>query len=237
MLYDVTIHSERCHTNSIESCFGSGPLVPKQAHIHPHPPPSSPPYQRQAGKRGRRKIDAIDVKRGAGGRSGGEMREGGQARLGERQGRVIVHVPPLTSEEKLQANTAIEKQRSKERLEQWREEARLDHLKPLSGGSTASDTAPYATDRQHSPTAKAGQDLTLASPLSDHGEVARKRVEHYNTALQTQRRQAGLISDASSDLLEAERRLAEALAQRDEMEEKKKRAYRLTAFTADPYLL
>ena len=113
MLYDVTIHSERCHTNSIESCFGSGPLVlPKQAHIHPHPPPSSPPYQRQAGKRGRRKIDAIDVKRGAGGRSGGEMREGGQARLGERQGRVIVHVPPLTSEEKLQANTAIEKQRS-----------------------------------------------------------------------------------------------------------------------------
>lgn len=44
--------------------------------------------------------------------------------------------------------------RSKESLEQWREEARLDHLKPPSvelGGPTASDTAPYATDRQHSP--------------------------------------------------------------------------------------
>ena len=51
--------------------------------------------------------------------------------------------------------------------------------------------------------------LPLSSIGSDHGEVARKRVEHYNTALQTQRRQAGLISDASSDLLEAERRLAE----------------------------
>jgi hypothetical protein len=188
---------------------GPGPLVlPKQAHIHPHPPPSSPPHQRQAGRRGRGRRDVVGVKMGAGGRRSG----GGQARLGERQERVIIHVPPLTSEEKLQANIAIEKQRSKESLEQWREEARLDHLKPPSvelGGPTASDTAPYATDRQHSPMQEAGQDMALASPLSDHGEVARKRVEHYNTALQTQRRQAGLISDASSDLLEAERRLAE----------------------------
>ena len=102
----------------IESCFvldgpqyhqrsGPGPLVlPKQAHIHPHPPPSSPPHQRQAGRRGRGRRDVVGVKMGAGGRSGG-----GQARLGERQERVIIHVPPLTSEEKLQANIAIEKQR------------------------------------------------------------------------------------------------------------------------------
>ena len=39
--------------------------------------------------------------------------------------------------------------------------------------------------------------------------MVRERVERYNLTLRAQRRQAGLISDASSDLLEAERRLAE----------------------------
>ena len=44
---------------------------------------------------------------------------------------------------------------------------------------------------------------------SGEEEMVKVRVRHYNQTLQTQRRQAGLISDASSDLLEAEKRLAE----------------------------
>ena len=43
----------------------------------------------------------------------------------------------------------------------------------------------------------------------DHDEVVRVRVQQYNNTLQSQRRQAGLITIPSSNLIEAERKLAE----------------------------
>jgi hypothetical protein len=156
-----------------------------------------------------------------------------------------VHVQPLSSEEKLQANIVIEKQRSKESLEQWRTEAREDHLRPSAvdpGLQRTSDTTPYATDNtahqnQQKPI-QSGEGHDLHSILRpSHDEVVRVRVQQYNKTLQGQRRQAGLIAAPSSDLLMAERKLAEALAQQDLMEDRRKREYRLTAFTADPNLL
>ena len=45
----------------------------------------------------------------------------------------------------------------------------------------------------------------------DREEVVRIRVQHYNKTLQNQRRQAGLISEASSGLIDAERKLAEVI--------------------------
>ena len=81
-------------------------LLPKQAHIHPHPPPSSPPHlTHDLTERGR-----IEKKIAEGNRP--RQRGGEKGRVGGgKQARVIVHVPPLTSEQKLQANIQIEKQR------------------------------------------------------------------------------------------------------------------------------
>lgn len=48
---------------------------------------------------------------------------------------------------------------------------------------------------------------------SNHEEVVRARVEQYNKTLQGQRRQVGLIAAPSSELLEAEMKLAEVRLQ------------------------
>lgn len=59
-----------------------------------------------------------------------------------------------------------------------------------------------------------------------------ERVRRYTLELQEQRKQVGLIHSPSSELLEAERRLAEAVVRRRELEARA-REYRLTAFTGD----
>ena len=84
-------------------------LLPKQAHIHPHPPPSSPPHLTHD-LTGRKERGQIEKKVAEGNRP--RQRGGEKGRVvGGKQERVIVHVPPLTSEQKLQANIQIEKQR------------------------------------------------------------------------------------------------------------------------------
>ena len=96
---------------------GHWPLaLMKQAHIHPHPPHSPPPHlvysPTQRRGKGAEEKEISGERRGAG-ESKQKRRGGGRKRgdQGHKQERVIVHIPPLSSEEKLRANIKIEKQR------------------------------------------------------------------------------------------------------------------------------
>eukprot|EP00731_Ephydatia_muelleri_P020567 Em0013g294a len=67
------------------------------------------------------------------------------------------------------------------------------------------------------------------SILNEPGERAKKIAAH----LQEQRTMLGLHQAPSKELIDAEVRLAEVLLKREELEVRKKREYRLTAFTGD----
>ena len=85
----------------------------KQAHIHPQPLPPSSPSAHQ------RKV-TTEERNGERRRGRGSKKCNSSEKLGEEReirdrprwsGKIVVHVQPLTSEEKLEANVAIEKQK------------------------------------------------------------------------------------------------------------------------------
>lgn len=87
----------------------------KQAHIHPHPPPSSPSHSPSTNHQQARTVQRRERRKTTKQQATVEER-GGQERqlvtdLKDRGERLGVHVHPLSSEEKLHANILIEKQR------------------------------------------------------------------------------------------------------------------------------
>lgn len=95
-------------------------MLHKQAQIHSHPPPTPPPlisYNNPGVERGgRRGVQAkrrdTVKERERQNKRGGERKRSNQAKPGTGQEKaIVVHVPPLSSEEKLQVNIKVEKQR------------------------------------------------------------------------------------------------------------------------------
>ncbi|XP_064382341.1 leucine-rich repeat-containing protein 40-like isoform X3 [Halichondria panicea] len=118
--------------------------------------------------------------------------------------------PKLSAEEKLEISVTIEKRKAVETLKVWREEAR--ELKRKQDQQ--------AIDRQNA--------------FRDVRETElRTRINKHMLELATLRKQAGLISSPSDELLQAEKKLAEALVWRKDIEGEKSREYRLSAFTGD----
>lgn len=153
--------------------------------------------------------------------------------------------------------------RSKQGLEEWRTQAKLkqkeqEQMVQDSGQQhyhKAVDTAPFATDTKE-------KSVSLAGTGTDDGDSRgaqkggdnRWRVHRYRVHLEEKRKQAGIISNPSVQLQEAEKALAEvrcalncelacgvrfivgivqALAMQEELEKKKVKEYRLRAFTGD----
>ena len=103
--------------------------------------------------------------------------------------------------------------RSKQSLEEWREEMRLmqQHAHVSPHHSTTS-LAPFATETPQSPEREADEErgASLPAGLHEQREAAFDEcVRRYVSELRGQRVQAGLVREPSDDLLEAEKRLAE----------------------------
>ncbi len=98
--------------------------------------------------------------------------------------------------------------RSKRGLEEWRNQARLKQKQKEQmvqdegkvSFSQAVDTAPFAT----------GESVSAVVHVQDTTSVGNEqRVLRYRTDLEEKRKQAGIISNPSSQLREAEKALAE----------------------------
>ncbi|XP_064382340.1 uncharacterized protein LOC135331191 isoform X2 [Halichondria panicea] len=155
--------------------------------------------------------------------------------------------PKLSAEEKLEISVTIEKRKAVETLKVWREEARELKRKQDQqvgvdgqlGYQKAEEIAPFATFStenrlRESLSTNRLKAIDRQNAFRDVRETElRTRINKHMLELATLRKQAGLISSPSDELLQAEKKLAEALVWRKDIEGEKSREYRLSAFTGD----
>jgi hypothetical protein len=143
-----------------------------------------------------------------------------------------------TTKDKEDIERELSRERSKQSLNEWKEETKRLQIKAKNVTYTGGRKAPFAVDGE----GKTSAQLSIQSFNDDSSSTSKEDSEvlitewtkGYARKLQETRENGGLLSNpASDDLLEAEHKLAEALAVRKHFENKRVRDYRLRAFTGD----
>ncbi|KAL5471357.1 hypothetical protein EMCRGX_G029468 [Ephydatia muelleri] len=139
-----------------------------------------------------------------------------------------------STEVKQEIAVVLQREKDRQCLDDWKEESkrlqrqqqiRVSILNEPVDYTKAVESAPYATEANSHTLSPKKSDTNHIEP----GERAKKIAAH----LQEQRTMLGLRQAPSKELIDAEVRLAEVLLKREELEVRKKREYRLTAFTGD----
>lgn len=139
---------------------------------------------------------------------------------------------------KAQINKSLDKLKSKQGLEEWRDQAKQMQKWMQNEEEVyqrAVDTAPFATQSTEKPESPEPVHQDVSTDV-EKAVFMEQLVHKHMTKLEDKRKQAGIILNPSSQLQEAEKSLAEAIAMKEELERIKSKEYRLTAFTGDlPY--